>query len=91
MNGKPIQKKGITHRQLDQTETMLYDQEMEAIHILNPTARLIWDLCNGEHTIKDMVAAIKTEFTGTEDKDILGEVQITLDTFAEKGLLQVDS
>ena len=91
MNDKPIQRKGITHRQLDQTETMLYDQETEAIHILNPTAGLVWDLCNGEHTAEDMVAAVKAEFAGTEGRDILNEVQKTLDTFAEKGLLQQNS
>lgn len=91
MNDKPTRRKGITLKQLDQAETMLYDQETEAIHILNPAATLIWDLCDGEHTPEDMVATVKTKFAGTEGRDILSDVQRTLDTFAEKGLLQVDS
>ena len=88
MNNKPVQREGITCRELDQNETMLYNQETEAIHILNPTAKFVWDLCNGEHTIEDMAAAIQAEFAGTEGKDILSEIAKTLDTFAENGLLQ---
>lgn len=91
MNDKPLQRQDVTFKQLDETETMLYDPKTDALHILNPTAKLIWKLCDGEHTLEDMVAALETQFTGTEGKDISGEIQTTLNTFAAQGLLQPDN
>ena len=88
MNNKPVQRKDVTYKQLDEAETMLYDPETDALHILNPTARLIWELCDGEHTIEDMVATIKAQYTGIEDRDILSEIQEALGTFTTQGLLQ---
>ncbi|MDY7077288.1 MAG: PqqD family protein [Chloroflexota bacterium] len=91
MNNKPIRRKDVTCKQLDEAETVLYDPKTDVLHILNPTARLIWELCDGEHTIEDMTAAIEAQYTGTEGKDILSEVQRTLDTFTTQDLLQTVS
>ena len=91
MNDKPVRREDVTCKQLDETETMLYDPQTEALHILNPTARLIWELCDGEHTVEDMAAALKAQFTGVEGKDISGEIQTTLDTFTAQGLLRPDN
>ena len=88
MNNRPVQKKDVTCRQLDESETMLYDPETEALHVLNATARLIWENCDGKHTAEDMVAIIKTRYAGGQDSDVLRDVQATLDTFAARGLLQ---
>ncbi len=88
MNDKPLRRQDVTCRQLDKAETMLFDPETEALHILNPTARLIWELCDGEHTTEDIVAAIKAQYTDTKDRDVLSEVQETLSTFTTQGLLQ---
>jgi hypothetical protein len=90
VNNKPVRRKGVVCKQLDETETMLYDPETEAIHILNPTARLIWELCDGKHTVADMIAATKSQFTGTDDSDISDHVHRTLDTFATQGLLAIN-
>ena len=91
MNDKPVRRRDVTCQRLDEAETMLYDPEMGKVHILNPTARLIWELCDGEHTLADMAAAIEAQFTGLEGRDILGEIQNTLDTFAALRLLRPDS
>ena len=91
MNQKPTRRGDVICRKLDGAETMLYDPEREAVHILNPTARLIWETCTGEHTIADIVAAIRRQYTGTEGIDVHNQVQRTLDTFAARGLLKPDS
>jgi hypothetical protein len=70
---------------------MLYDPEREAVHILNPTAKLIWETCTGDHTVADIVAAIRRQYAGTEGIDVHTQVQRTLDTFATRGLLQPDT
>ena len=33
-------------------ETILSSPPMEAVHVFHRTARLIWDLCDEEHTVR---------------------------------------
>lgn len=88
MNHKPTRREDVLCRRLDKTETLLYSPQAKALHILNPTARLIWEACDGEHTVEDIVKTIESHYTGTEGNDVSGQVYQTLDTFAVQGLLQ---
>ena len=84
---RPIRKPGIIARDLG-GETLLYSAEEEAINVLNPTAQLIWELCDGEHTIEDMEQAIRASFSVTDAHDVGADVERTLEVFAGKGLLK---
>ena len=84
---KPIRESGITVKDMGE-ETFLYSADEEAIHILNPTAQLIWELCDGEHTVADMERAIRASFAVADEHDVTEDIQRTLDIFADKGLLQ---
>ena len=55
---KPIRNPQIMMQQLKH-ETMLYNTEAEEVHILNPTAKVIWELSDGTHTIKEMAEAMQ--------------------------------
>jgi len=68
-------------------EMLLYSTEEEAIHILNPTAWCIWELCKGEHSVAEMVQAIRANFSVPEGSDVVGDIRQTLEVFASKGLL----
>jgi hypothetical protein len=83
---KPVRKPGITARNIGD-EILLCGAEEEAIHVLNATAGLIWELCDGEHTIADMERAIRTSFSVVNEKDVRRDVVQTLDVLADKGLL----
>ena len=41
-------------------EMVLYDSEKEEGYSLNESARSIWDLCNGQRTIKDICQELAT-------------------------------
>ncbi len=69
-------------------ETLLYSTEAEAVHVLNPTAKLIWDLCDGEHTLADIEQALRASFSISAEHDVAADIRQTLETFAGKGLLQ---
>lgn len=84
---KPVRKSNIIAKDIGD-ETLLYSAEEEAIHVLNPTAKLVWDLCDGEHAVGDMEQAIRTSFSVTDEHDVTGDVRQTLEVFAAKGLLQ---
>jgi hypothetical protein len=65
----------------------LYSVEGKAVHVLNPTAKLIWDLCDGDHTLEDMESAIRSNFAVPEGHDVQAAVQRTVRELSEKGLL----
>jgi len=69
-------------------QTFLYDPRVEVVHVLNPTAALVWDLCTGEHTPADMEMALRQRFRVAPQHDVAADVQRTLDTFAARGLLE---
>jgi hypothetical protein len=69
-------------------ETMLYSADEKAIHVLNPTAKVIWDLCDGKHTVEEMERAVKASFSVAEGYDAAADIERTLKVFANKGLLE---
>jgi PqqD family protein of HPr-rel-A system len=69
-------------------ETILYDSRNQAVHVLNPTARLIWELCDGDHTEQAIEQVLKSHFAVPEGHDVGQDVQRTLALFSAQGLLQ---
>jgi PqqD family protein of HPr-rel-A system len=39
-------------------ENVLYDRNSGEVHVLNETARAIWELCDGRTSTKEMVEAV---------------------------------
>lgn len=52
---------------------------------LNPTAALVWECCDGEHRIGDIIAAVRELFpdAGTVEADVLALLQ----SFLDEGLI----
>ena len=50
---KPKVRNDITLQDLGD-EIMLYDTDGEKVHVLNHTAGIIWNLCDGQHSIDQM-------------------------------------
>lgn len=65
---------------------MLYDPAVDEMHILNPTAQLIWTLCDGTYTVEQIAAEVTTKFSVAADIDVVGDVKSTLSEFATKNL-----
>lgn len=68
-------------------EVMLHDSATKQVYVLNPTASLIWSLCDGAHTLDQMVTAISTQFDKTASVDIQQDVQQTVASFKKHNLL----
>jgi hypothetical protein len=84
---RPVRKSDISIKDIGD-ETLLYNIDEEAIHILNPTAQLIWELCDGVHTVADIEQTIRTNFSVPAGHDVTADIQRTLAVFTDKGLLQ---
>ena len=68
-------------------EVVLYSDQHKAIHVLNATARLIWSLCDGEHTLEEMEMAIRSNFSVPVEYDVRADIQRTLEELASQKLL----
>lgn len=60
----PQQTPGIIEYEIDD-EVVLYEPRSEAVHMLNPTAAVVWWLCDGEHGID----GISQELAGLYELD----------------------
>ena len=70
-------------------DTLLYDPRTDSVHALNPTARQIWDLCDGQHTPPDMAARLRTHFATGSEHDVAADVQNALALFVREGLIDL--
>ena len=78
----------LVFRQLDE-EWVVYDPKSEKLHVLNASAAVVWLCCAGEATLAEIVDAVRDAFHGNIDRQTLeDEVQHTVESFAQKGLLQ---
>jgi hypothetical protein len=68
-------------------ETILYTNQMEAVHVLNRSAKLIWDLCDGGHTLAEIEQAVRAQFAVGENVDLYPDIRQALEALLKKGLV----
>lgn len=69
-----------------QHRTRLVDPEGRTLHVLNGTALALWELCDGETTVTEMVAAACALFDS--DKEVVrADIEHTLQQFTDAELL----
>lgn len=68
-------------------EILLYHPSRTAIFYLNPTAALIWRLCDGQRTRQE-IAAMLAEAYPDAQQQIVVEVDATLRQLAEQGVIE---
>lgn len=71
------------------SENAVFDPVTGHLHLLNETARAIWELCDGETTPDEMVRAI-CELSGLPDEVVEEDVHRALSEFESLGLLEAD-
>ena len=84
---KPKRRPSVISKKLGH-ETVLYDQETRAIHVLNPTGILVWELCDGRHNPEEIEQALRDEFQADDRTGILEDVRHILERFHAEGLLE---
>ena len=63
---RPLRKDGVTLRRSG-GEILLYDAAEDRVHVINPPAAAIWDLCDGRTEPDEMVVAI-CQLTGMPEE-----------------------
>ena len=77
-----------------------YSEEMDGEHLLyrlggkkalylNESAALVWNLCDGQRTMQEIVDVLKQAYPESE-VDFAAEVSETVDRLVQEGALRVD-
>lgn len=64
----------------------VYDPDTDKVHLLNESAKAIWELCDGNTTTSEMAAAI-SEITGLDLERAMADVEETIDRLGSLGLV----
>jgi PqqD family protein of HPr-rel-A system len=85
LNKRPIRSPDVWLRRT-KTEVAIYDPASGAVHLLNDTALAIWELCDGETRVEEMVTAV-CELCGMHRDIVVEDVDRILTDFGAAGLL----
>jgi hypothetical protein len=85
MAANPTRKEGVMEREVG-GELMLYDVTGRAVHVLNESSRFVWQLCDGSHSVDDMVAQATKEYSAPSDQ-VRADINECLATFQSLGIL----
>lgn len=69
-------------------EVVLRNSDEKTIHVLNTTAKIIWELCDGEHTVEDIEHKLRERFSIPDNVNVLDDILNTLNALSEKGMLE---
>ena len=58
---RPVQRRDVWVEPME-AETMLYPASGGAVHVLHASAKLIWDLCDGQHSIEEIEQKLRERF-----------------------------
>lgn len=65
----------------------LYDPVQDRVHILNPTAGLVWTACDGEHTINEIVQLV-VDTMNVPAETVRNDVEGVVADFIRLGLVE---
>jgi PqqD family protein of HPr-rel-A system len=86
---KPLIRKQLTVVELD-GEAVVYDERTGDLHHLNPTATLVFGLCDGTATGRELARDIAAAYGEPED-EVVEQVKVLLRQFRKAKLIEAAS
>ncbi len=83
----PLKKEKIVIRDMGD-EAVLYNPQTKAIHVLNKTSSMVWEYCDGKHSLKMIENKIMETFDVSNAQDVKDDLRETLNQFSELGLIE---
>jgi hypothetical protein len=68
-------------------ELMLYDATGKVVHVLNDTARFVWERCDGKHSADDILVEAQKAYDASADA-ARADIHECLATFRKLSLLR---
>lgn len=88
MSGFPTRRGELVQSAKDEGWTV-YESDSDSLHVLNASAKAIWELCDGETTPSEMAEAI-SEVTGLTLPTASEEVAAALQQLGRLGLVDYE-
>lgn len=88
LDSRPVQSEGFTVQKIPCCWIITKKGSKQRIK-LNDSSMLIWQLCEAENTVGDIISALQEEFPGVEDMD--KDIQRALDELFEEGLISMQA
>lgn len=70
-------------------ELLLFHPSQTTIIYCNPTASLVWQLCDGERTVADIIHLLKEAYPEAQET-LTVDIQASLDQFAQQGAIRLN-
>lgn len=84
-HGAPRRRGDVTLQRVGD-EAILHDEANCRTHVINGSAALAWELCDGR-SFDEMVGTFAAHF-GVEDQRVRGDLERVLGRFLDQGLLE---
>jgi len=82
----PAKKENCREHQIG-SDVAVYDESGRRVHVLNETAYRIWQRCDGESLLSDLVAEMGAFYSDVPEASLRNDVERVLDEFRQKDLL----
>jgi hypothetical protein len=69
-------------------EAVLYNPQTKSIHVLNKTSSMVWQYCDGKHSLKMIENKIMETFDVSNAQDVKDDIIETLNQFSQLGLIE---
>lgn len=86
---QPRMREDLIVRQVEE-DFVVYDPVSDRTSLLNLSAAVVFELCDGTRTKSDIAAALAETFNKART-DVMGDVEVALDEFKRQGFLQTES
>jgi radical SAM protein with 4Fe4S-binding SPASM domain len=86
MSDKPKRKDGFVVEEVE-NDLVVADFSRSQMHVLNPVAAAVWDMCDGRHTVEEMAELVAAHFP-IPLADVCRDVACILGEFGAKDLVE---
>ena len=76
-------------READQDGGLLFNPDTNNVKVINSTGLVILNLCDGEHTLPQMLTRVQELFEGAPENDITNDLQTFLDAMISMGFVGI--
>lgn len=83
----PCREPSVQEQPLGATEVLLFHPATGQVGILNQTAYVVWQLCDGRRGRQAIADALAARFAVAAGRDVAADVDVVLGTLAGRGFL----
>ena len=88
---RPRRVQDAVFRELEDSHTVIVASDGSQALVLNPMAGVIWELCDGSRTVREIASFICENSSGGEADRVVEDAEEIISQLVEQGLIDNDS